>query len=890
MKTKILTIYLFCLGIINANAQAPAILWQKSFGGTGSDIAYSIKQTADGGYIVAGTTASINGDVTANHGGVDYLVIKTNKTGDVEWKKCLGGTGDEGFQTYEDLSCSIEQTQDGGYILAGSSTSNDGDVTGHHGNSSSYDCWIVKLSSTGSIEWQKSLGGTDIDRAYSIHSATDGGYIMAGVSSSVDGDVTGNHGLQDYWIVKLSSTGIIQWQKSFGGSGIDRATDVQQTTDGGYMAAGWSKSVDGDVTGGHGAEDYWIIKLSSAGIIEWKKSLGGSNFDLLYSIEQTTDGGYIAAGASSSNNGDVSGNNGGVDYWIVKLDGAGIIQWQKSLGGSSDDFAKSAEQTTDGGYIISGHCTSNDGEVTGHQGLIGSPDYWIVKLNSSGAIQWQKCLGGKNYDQAYVVQQTTDGCYIVAGGSRSAEGEITDDHGADDFWLAKMTSNYNTITGTCFIDYNKNGLKDNGEPGYKNLRLTFSGKTFSPSATTDLLGGFFIYADTGTSIISAGKLRYYINTPASYTTSFTTYGNAATMEIPLSPAGDVQDLHITLLGTTRERLGTDFTYKMVYSNVGLKTMSGSAMLIMDHRLSFVSSKPSYNSMDGDTIRWSYFNLAPNDSGSIDVVLHAGIPPVLYPADTIYSKANIEPVLTDTVPEDNAAVLTAQIFGSYDPNDKAMTEGNNFPITRVQNGEYLTYLIRFQNTGNDTAFKVVVRDTLDDKLDASTLEMVSTSHPYQLDITNSKNISWKFSNILLPDSNVNEPASHGYICYRVKPLSTLLAGSIIRNTAYIYFDYNPAVATNTTKTTIASAVKVIEIVPSVGFNIYPNPTKGRLTIELKEAATNASLNIINAIGETIYQSLIKKEKTDIDLSAISAGIYFIQVRNEDAIYTQRIIIE
>jgi hypothetical protein len=187
--------------------------------------------------------------------------------------------------------------------------------------------------------------------------------------------VTVNHGSQDCLIVKLDTHGNIQWQKSLGGSGFDSIASIQQTSDGSYIIAGVLESSDSDVTGG--GYDFWIVKLDSLGTLQWQKSLGGSDNDEAKSIQQTSDGGYIIAGSSFSNNGDVTGNHGNQDYWIVKLDSLGTIQWQKSLGGSEEDEAKSIQQTSDGGYIIAGSSFSNNGDVTGNHGGF---DYWIVKL------------------------------------------------------------------------------------------------------------------------------------------------------------------------------------------------------------------------------------------------------------------------------------------------------------------------------------------------------------------------------------------------------------------------------------------------------------------------------------------------------------------------------
>jgi len=416
-----------CDGSIDEGLTCPegGLIWQKTLGGSGVDIATSVQQTADGGYIVAGTSGSNNGNVTGNHGHYDYWIVKLNNAGIIQWQKSLGGSGD-------DYATSIQQTADGGYIVAGYSKSNNGDVTGNH---SSPDYWIVKLNNAGIIQWQKSLGGSGTDMATSIQQTADGGYIVAGYSNSNDGDVTGNHGDHDYWIVKLNNAGIIQWQKSLGGSGYDCANSVQQTADGGYIVAGFSISNNGDVTGNHGI-DYWIVKLNNTGIIQWQRTLGGGGDDQANSVQQTADGGYIVAGLSRSNNGDVTGNHGGADYWIVKLNNAGNIQWQKSLGGSGYDYATSIQQTADGGYIVAGNSNSNNGDVTGNHG---GTDYWIVKLNNAGIIQWQKSLGGSVHDYARSVQQTADGGYIVACTSGSNNGDVTGNHGSTDYWIVKLS-------------------------------------------------------------------------------------------------------------------------------------------------------------------------------------------------------------------------------------------------------------------------------------------------------------------------------------------------------------------------------------------------------------------------------------------------------------------
>ncbi len=414
------------MAVSGVMAQGSNIQWAKCLGGYLDDGANSIMQTSDSGYIVAGNTYSKDVFVPVNHGVGDFWLAKLYANGFIQWQKSLGGSE-------SDIAYSIQQTNDGGYIIAGKSSSNDFDISGgHHGNWNS-DAWIVKITSNGTLQWQRSLGGTKDEEARAILQTDDGGYIVAGTAMSIDGDLSGTAVVEDidYWVVKLGVSGAIQWQKRLGGSMPDYATSIQKTTDGGYIVAGYSGSHDGDVTGNHGGTDYWIVKINSIGTILWQQSLGGTGNEEAYAIQQTKDGGYIVGGCSPSNDGDVTGHHDTVyynlDYWIVKLDVSGILEWQKSLGGINNEVANSIQQTHEGGYIIAGYSASKDGDVTGHHDNPSSSyvnDSWVVKLDTSGNLLWQKSLGGTNNDGASSIYVTNDRGYIVAGWTESIDGDI----------------------------------------------------------------------------------------------------------------------------------------------------------------------------------------------------------------------------------------------------------------------------------------------------------------------------------------------------------------------------------------------------------------------------------------------------------------------------------
>jgi hypothetical protein len=252
------------------------------------------------------------------------------------------------------------------------------------------------LDSAGTVQWQKTYGGANNDKANSIQQTRDSGYIVSGSSLSTDGDVTGHHGTatyqgEDYWVVKLSATGAIQWQKSLGGTGQDISTSIQQTTDGGYIVGGYSASTDGDVTGLHTGgtvvtnPDNWLVKLDPTGTMQWEKTYGGTFSEYAYATQQTIDGGYMMGGSTNSVNGDVTpvhGTNNDFDYWLMKTDASGNLQWQKTLGGSNVDDGYSAIQSADGGYMIAGNRSSTDGDLSGDP----AGGFWVVKMAAPNGL------------------------------------------------------------------------------------------------------------------------------------------------------------------------------------------------------------------------------------------------------------------------------------------------------------------------------------------------------------------------------------------------------------------------------------------------------------------------------------------------------------------------
>ncbi|MDQ3290987.1 MAG: T9SS C-terminal target domain-containing protein, partial [Bacteroidota bacterium] len=336
-------------------------VWDLTFGGNNADILQIHRSTKDGGYILGGTSNSpVSGSKSvACKGNQDFWIIKVDAAGNKQWDKTIGGSG---FDFLQDL----QPTTDGGYILAGTSDSPvSGDKTA--AASGKFDYWVVKVDASGNKVWDKMYGGSNNDYLKVIRLTTDGGYILGGSSDSPVSGKTGFNktaaqvGENDYWVVKIDATGNKKWDKTFGGSSFDFLQDVQPTTDGGYLFGGQSYSgANGSKSAASkGFGDYWIIKTDVDGTKQWDKTFGGSLDEALVGILPTKDNGYVLGGISKSGiTGDKTvASKGFGDYWMVKIDATGNKKWDKTIGGSNNDYLQVITSTNDGGILLGG--TSN---------------------------------------------------------------------------------------------------------------------------------------------------------------------------------------------------------------------------------------------------------------------------------------------------------------------------------------------------------------------------------------------------------------------------------------------------------------------------------------------------------------------------------------------------
>ena len=369
--------------------------------------------------------------------------LAVNNVGQLTFVKTYGGTKNDSAQ-------SITATSDGGYAILGYTQSNDNDITDKQDES--FDYWVLKFDANDQLEWQKTYGGTVDDRGYDIIQTSDGGYAILGYSFSNDGDTSVNSGLQDYWLVKLDSNGNISWEKSFGYQGTDTGISVIETNNQGYLITG---VLDVTASGGegnsqrtanrHAGGDYWALKLDNSGNLEWSRYFGGNFTDTPYGAVQTDDNGFIIAGSSDSEDTDISGNIGTYDFWIIKISEFGDLVWEKSFGGSQIDEARAISKTDDGNYIIAGDTRSSDNDISQNKG---AADLWLIKISPTGNLIWEKTLGGSSFDVARAIKKPQNNGFLLSGSSRSSDIDVSENNGQNDAWVLKTNNSGNLIWET----------------------------------------------------------------------------------------------------------------------------------------------------------------------------------------------------------------------------------------------------------------------------------------------------------------------------------------------------------------------------------------------------------------------------------------------------------
>ena len=403
------------------------------FGGSLNESAETVIKTSDGGYAVLGFTQSTDGDITdKTDSSYDVWLLRFDQDNNLLWNKTYGGTNDE-------KGHDLIQTEDGGFAVIGYTFSNDGDVDNNAGQQ---DFWLFKTDAQGNLQWEKTYGYSGLDYGLSIKPANDNGFILSGVLDVTSSGGEGNtrqqqtlHAGGDYWVLKVDQTGNLIWSKYFGGLFTDTAYDVIPTNDNGFIIIGSSDSEDTDISNNIGSYDFWAVKVDNQGVLQWEQNYGGTQIDEAYKIIKTNNNNYLIVGDTRSEDEDISNTFGAADVWAITISEDGNLINQNSYGGENFDVSRSVISDSENGFLICGSSRSGTGQHTQNNG---QNDIWVLKTNATGHLKWQTSIGGSNVDFAYGITQLNNNKIITVGETSSDDFDIPENKGFTDLIIVTL--------------------------------------------------------------------------------------------------------------------------------------------------------------------------------------------------------------------------------------------------------------------------------------------------------------------------------------------------------------------------------------------------------------------------------------------------------------------
>jgi surface protein len=447
-----------------------------------------------------------------------------------------------------------------------------------------------------------------------------------------------------------------------------------------------------------------------------------------------------------------------------------------------------------------------------------------------------------------------------------------------------QSQNCNSISGEITYDENNNGCDPN-DTGISGFRVNANDGT--DDIFTYSNNGDYQLGTIGTNFIVSvmNYPSYFSVTPASQQVTFTT-SNTEVADFCVTANQSIENLNVVLIPTSEARPGFEADYQLVVENIGTQTLANATVTLDfdDAMQSFVSASVTPTSTTANQLTFDMANLQPLTFQTVDITMQTFQPPTVNGDDILSFTANVSPSVNDFTPNDNTFMYDQTVVNSYDPNDKQVLQGEEIEIDEAD--EYLNYLIRFQNTGTASAINVRILDTLHPKLDYSTLRPVNASHNYRIEVNNENEVEFIFDGINLPDENTNEPASHGFVAYKIKPKSDVAVGDFITGDANIYFDFNAPIITNMVSTEIIDDLNSTSYELENGISIYPNPTQNILHIDVKNNQKIEKLKIYNLSGLELLN--VKENKQKLNLESLSAGVYFIQIQTNLGTVNKRFI--
>ena len=637
-----------------------------------------------------------------------------------------------------------------------------------------------------------------------------------------------------------------------------------------------SADIDGD-----GDMDVLLASTNDNSIRWYRNTDGLGTFELAQTITTFVDYIYKASFGDIDGDGDLdvlsASANDSKLAWYENTDGLGTYGAQQVIS-TSLEFVKE---------VVTGDL-DNDGD----QDVIASSGSY------GGTFQTREIAWFENIDG----QGTFGSKQFVTGpgpGAHSAAVKDIDEDGLLDIvyvssdnlgWYKNLGVSRNEINGNVRLDSNITGCV-NPDVAIPNIFISTTNGT-ETLTTMSLNSSFYqLFPNEGdyTTTIASQLPSYFTMAPSSHSSSFTGYGATDTANFCLQATGVVNDLSVSLYPLYSEpRPGFSMTYQLIYRNTGNTQQSGTVTLEFDDtKMEYVTANESVILGSNNTLSIDFTDLNPFEVRIVNIAFDVLQIPITNIDDVLSFTAIINSVSEDATVDDNVFTLDNVVIGAYDPNDIKVLEGDE--VLFENSDKYLHYIIRFQNTGTAEAINVNVENILDDKLDWTTMQLESLSHDGRVELTNGSQLNFIFDNINLPDSTSDEPNSHGYIIYKIKPLNTVQIGDIVNNTADIYFDFNPAITTNTVSTEFVNPLSIADYDLN-HLTIFPNPTSGQLNITSKTVVN--AITIIDINGRVLKELQFNRPKlhTEIDLSYLTSGVYFLKIKLNRESYTLKVVVE
>ncbi len=801
----------------------------------GPEVVMSVIDGVQGSYSIE--AADFDGD-----GNIDVFSANS-EVGTITWFKNLDGQGN--FSSPRMVAENLSYVQsvfaadlDGDGDMDVLSSSNDDDKA----------TWFKNIDGQGNFVEQQPFS-IDLDGSMVVHSAD--------LDSDGDMDV----------IVFDFNLGIV-WFKNLNGQGsFGPAQSIDEMFD--YTESIHTVDIDGD-----GDKDIIVAGYSDQ-LFAWFENIDGQgNFGSQNIIENDVLGaiGIYFSDLDGDGDMDIIGAGAGDDIvvWYENTDGFGTFGPRNVI----DDTCLSP-------WLIRTMDADQDGDM----------DVFVADY-SADTVSWYENTNGLG---TFGPQQILD--LKMNGAQGMAVADINNDGTPDLFassylgdnlkWYENFGRLGNTINGTVTLDLDSNGCTSNDEPMRQIMVVTDNG-THSFATFTQPNGEYQLYTNEGTFTTSLNTEfpNYYSPNPSFYTSTLVGQNNSDTGDFCVEPTAVINDLNITFYPLGEARPGFEAEYQIVFNNVGTTVLDGAITVSFDNvRLDFLTASEPVSSQTNSTITFDYANFKPFETRSVDVNFQVAIPPTTQNGDILIFNSTLEPVNGDLTESDNIFTLEQMVVGSYDPNDIQVLEGESIYFDEAD--EYLHYIIRFQNTGTASAINVSVSNELDSNLDWNTLQIENISHSNRIEITDGNQVEFIFNNINLPDSTSNEPDSHGYIQYKIKPKSTIAVGDFMLNSAAIFFDFNPPVITNTVITTVIDNLGVEENATN-SIALYPVPSSDILNI--KSAVPIVDVKVFNNIGQLLFTVENSKDIEQLNIEQLSAGMYFVRLMDLEQNYISKKLIK